>query len=355
MILFLIAAATIWAVGWLFRTPTQARWLLIGLLYIVTLATLLLLPDTAPLALALGPLSMWLILGAFSALIAGYVYGLRYLKTRLRPENQAPDWSPGQPAPPDPHAPLTEGELDRYARHLMLREIGGPGQRKLKQSRVLVIGAGGLGTPALQYLAAAGVGTLGIIDDDVVDVSNLHRQVLHNEARLGVPKVFSAQMALRDLNPHIAVRPYHRRLTEDIAQDLMADFDLVLDGSDNFDTRYLVNRACVAAKVPLISGAITQWEGQLSLFDPNAGSPCYQCIFPERPAPGLVPSCAEAGVVGPLPGVVGTMMAVEAMKHLTAAGTSAMGHLIFYDGLHGEHRKMRITKRTDCPVCGHVA
>ena len=193
-------------------------------------------------------------------------------------------------------------ELDRYARHILLREIGGPGQKRLKAARVLVVGAGGLGSPALLYLAAAGVGVIGVIDDDVVEASNLQRQVIHADDRIGMPKVFSAAAAMRALNPFIEVRPYHRRLTEEIAAELVADYDLVLDGTDNFDTRYLVNRACVAAGKPLVAGAITQWEGQLGLYDPAHGAPCYACVFPERPAPGLVPTCAEAGVAAPLAG-----------------------------------------------------
>ena len=162
-----------------------------------------------------------------------------------------------------------------------------------------------MGSPALLYLAASGVGLIGVIDDDLVEGSNLQRQVIHTDGRIGMPKVFSAEITMRALNPFIAVRPYHRRLTEENARTLVADYDLVLDGTDDFDTRYLVNRACVAAGVPLISGAITQWEGQVSLFDPAKGGPCYACIFPVRPAPGLVPTCAEAGVAAPLPGIIG--------------------------------------------------
>ncbi|MCL4145087.1 UNVERIFIED_CONTAM: hypothetical protein GTU68_014808, partial [Idotea baltica] len=228
---------------------------------------------------------------------------------------------------PAPAGPFTTTELDRYARHIVLREIGGAGQKALKDAKVLVIGAGGLGAPALQYLAAAGVGTLGVIDDDVVDNSNLQRQVIHTDPRIGMAKVHSAA-------------------------DLIADYDIVLDGSDNFDTRYLVNETCVKANVPLISAALTQWEGQISLYDSATGTPCYQCIFPERPDPSLVPSCAEGGVLGPLPGVIGAMMAVEAVKAICDAGKGLRGRMLIYDALYGETRTITMKPRVDCPVCG---
>ena len=250
--------------------------------------------------------------------------------------------------------PFVAAELARYARHILLREIGGPGQMALKSARVLVVGAGGLGSPALTYLAAAGVGTIGVIDDDVVEVSNLQRQIIHTEGRLGMAKVASAEAAMKALNPFVQVRPYQRRLDGEVAADLVRDYDLVLDGTDNFDTRYLVNRVCAEAGVPLISGAITQWEGQLSLFDPGRGGPCYECVFPERPLPGMVPTCAEAGVAAPLPGVIGAMMAMEAVKHLTGAGEGLRGRLMIHDALYAETRVIKVKKRADCPVCGAV-
>jgi molybdopterin/thiamine biosynthesis adenylyltransferase len=230
--------------------------------------------------------------------------------------------------------------------------MGGLGQKKLKDAKVLVVGAGGLGSPVLLYLAAAGVGTIGVVDDDVVGNSNLQRQVIHPDQMIGEPKVFSAAEAMAAQNPFVTVRPYQRRLTEDDAADLIADYDLVLDGTDNFDTRYLVNRTCVALGKPLISGALSQWEGQLSVFDPAQGAPCYQCIFPQAPAPELAPSCSEAGVVGPLPGVVGTMMAVEAIKVITGAGAVLRGEMMIYDALWGETRKIALKPRVDCPTCG---
>jgi len=193
---------------------------------------------------------------------------------------------------------------------------------------------------------------IGVIDDDVVEGSNLQRQVIHTDGRIGMPKVFSAEVAMKALNPFIEVRPYHRKLTEENAAELVGEYDLVLDGTDNFDTRYLVNRACVAAGVPLISGAITQWEGQVSLFDPAKGGPCYACIFPVKPAPGLVPTCTEAGVAAPLPGVIGSVMAMEAVKWITGSGEGLAGRLMIHDALYAETRVIGVKRRPDCEVCG---
>jgi molybdopterin/thiamine biosynthesis adenylyltransferase len=243
-------------------------------------------------------------------------------------------------------------ELERYARHVVLHEIGGIGQRRLREARVLVVGAGGLGSPGLLYLAAAGVGTLGIVDDDVVSLSNLQRQVLHGTEDVGVAKVDSAMRQLARNNPHVRVLPYCLRLTDGNISEILADFDLVLDGSDNFQTRYMVNAACVAAGKPLISGAMSQWEGQLGLFHPAGGGPCYHCVFPEEPDPELVPSCALAGIVGALPGIMGSMMALEAVKLITGAGTGVRGRLFVLDSLHLETRTFSIRARAGCPVCG---
>ena len=204
-------------------------------------------------------------------------------------------------------------------------------------------------------LAAAGIGRIVIVDDDQVSLSNLQRQVLHVDARIGMPKVFSAQTGLKAINPHVEIAPFNRRLTAENAAEFMQDFDLILDGSDNFATRYLVNAQCVALGKPLISAAISQWEGQISLFDPASGAPCYACVFPESPADGLAPSCAEAGVVGALPGVVGAMMAVEAIKFVTGAGQVLKGEMLIYDALYGESRKLRVQRRADCRVCGDGA
>lgn len=246
---------------------------------------------------------------------------------------------------------MTPAEIERYARHLMLREIGGPGQARLNRARVLVVGAGGLGAPALLYLAAAGVGTIGVVDDDRVSASNLQRQVIFRTDSIGQPKVTAAAQALAALNPFVSVLPIDARLTEaNVA--MVADWDLVLDGSDNFDTRHLVNRACVAAGVPLISGAVAQWEGQLSLFDPARGAPCLACVFPVIPAAGLAPSCAEAGVMGALPGIIGAMMAAEAIKEITGAGATLRGRLLIHDALWGESRQITVRRDPACPVCG---
>ena len=246
---------------------------------------------------------------------------------------------------------FTPEELDRYARHIVLHEIGGPGQQKLKAARVLVIGAGGLGSPAIQYLAAAGVGTIGVVDDDEVSLSNLQRQVLHATDDVGRPKVESAKDATARINPHVALIGHATRIVDDNADALLADYDLVLDGCDNFPTRYLVNAAAARARVPLVSAAIGRWEGQISVFRPWAGGPCYQCVFPEAPAPGLVPACAEAGVLGALAGVMGAMQAAEAVKVITGAGEPLDGRLLIYDALGATARVFSFAKRDGCPVC----
>ncbi len=264
-------------------------------------------------------------------------------KIRQKPKDQTITKSPD--------GGMSDTELDRYARHIVLRELGGAGQQRLRKAKVLVVGAGGLGSPVLQYLAAAGVGAIGVIDDDHVSLSNLQRQVLFDEEQLDMPKVFAAQIKLIALNPHIEICPYNRRLDADNAEALVADYDLVLDGTDSFKTRSLVNQACVAQSTPLISGAITQWEGQVTLFDPANGTPCYACLFPEEPADGLAPSCAEAGVVGALPGIIGSIMAAEAIKHITGAGQTLSSEMLIFDALYGETRKINLQKTENCKIC----
>ncbi len=249
---------------------------------------------------------------------------------------------------------LGPDELERYARHIVLREIGGPGQRRLRAARVLAVGAGGLGCPALVYLAAAGVGTLGIVDDDRVGLSNLQRQILFGVADIGAPKVAAAAAALGRLNPHVAVETHAARLDAGNAAALVGGFDLVLDGTDSFAARALVNAACVAAGKPLIAAAMSQWEGQISLYDPARGGPCYACVFPEAPAAGLAPNCAEAGIVGALPGVMGSLMALEAIKAIAGAGEGLRGKLLIFDALYAETRRIAVRARADCPVCGGV-
>ncbi len=346
MILVLGLCAVLWGIGSLMGAPRSARFSIIGLLYVGVLMIHVILPDSHPLRLATGESpALWLLIGGFVALVLLYRQVLGKLRNRARVEEHANT--------PAGRTPLfSETELNRYARHMVLREIGGPGQKRLKEAKVLVIGAGGLGAPALQYLAAAGVGTIGVIDDDVVENTNLQRQVIHRDASIGMPKVFSAQNEMTAQNPYVTVRPYHRKLTSDIAQELFDDYDLVLDGTDNFETRYLANAAAVAAGIPLISGALSQWEGQLSVFDPANGAPCYQCVFDSAPAPGLAASCAEAGVLGPLPGVIGAMMAVEAIKIITGAGSALRGQMVIYDALYGESRNLTVKRRADCPTCG---
>ena len=351
MLLVFGLAALIWGVGALLGAPRQARLLMLGLLYVAVLMVQVALPAGHPLREATGGSpALWLILGGFAALVLGYATVLLRLRARAgHAEGDGPsDAAPARP----PAGPMSETELERYARHIVLRELGGPGQQALRDARVLVVGAGGLGAPALQYLGAAGIGTLGVIDDDAVENANLQRQVIHRDADIGLPKVFSAQKAIEAQNPFVAVRPYHRRLDAEIAAALFADYDVILDGSDNFETRELVNRAAVATGKPLVWGALSQWEGQLSVFDPAQGAPCYACLFPDRPAPGLAPSCAEAGVLGPLPGVVGAMMAVEAIKIVTGAGAPLRGRLLLYDALWGESRQVTVKPRAGCPVCG---
>lgn len=344
MLVFLILAAGLWGLGHYLKAPTSARWTMIGLLYVAVLAVQIVFPVGHPPRDAIGGSpGEWLVLGGLAGLVWLYSEGLRWLKQRVRSENRPKIANENR---------LHSGELDRYARHIILREIGGPGQTRLKQAKVLVIGAGGLGSPALQYLAAAGVGTVGVIDDDAVEVTNLQRQVIHSDARIGMPKVFSAEAAMTAQNPYVEVRPYHRRLTDEIAEELFADYDLILDGTDNFETRYLANRAAFATGRPLVAAALAQWEGQISTYAPRDGTPCYQCVFPEAPAPGLAPTCAEAGVLGPLPGVVGAMMAVEAVKEITGAGEGLRGRMLIYDALHGESRMIALKRSPDCPVCG---
>lgn len=247
---------------------------------------------------------------------------------------------------------FTDQELERYARHIVLREIGGPGQQKLRAARVLVIGAGGLGAPALLYLAAAGVGAIRLVDDDTVALSNLQRQIIHRTEDVDQPKVASAERAMAALNPGVLVEPIAARLDPESAAALAHGCDLILDGSDNFATRRLVNRTAAAAGIPWVFGAIGPWEGQVALFDPSADGPCYNCVFPEDPDPSLAPSCAEGGVVGALAGVIGAMMALEVIKRLTGAGDGLSGRLLLYDGLYAETRVIETSRDPDCPVCG---
>ena len=246
---------------------------------------------------------------------------------------------------------LTPEELQRYSRHLILPGIGVAGQEKLKAARVALVGAGGLGSPTALYLAAAGVGTLGLIDFDTVDVTNLQRQIMHGTSGIGKSKLDSARGRLGDLNPHVQIESFETRLSSDNALDILSRFDIVVDGTDNFPSRYLVNDACVLLNKPNVYGSIFQFEGQASVFD-AANGPCYRCLFSEPPPPGLVPSCAEAGVFGVLPGVIGSLQALETIKLITGTGTGLIGRLVIFDALHLTFREMELSKDPACPACG---
>jgi molybdopterin/thiamine biosynthesis adenylyltransferase len=247
---------------------------------------------------------------------------------------------------------LSEAQRDRYSRHLMLPEIGDKGQAKLLASRVLLLGAGGLGSPSGLYLAAAGVGTLGLVDADVVDASNLQRQILHATSRIGMPKVDSAERTLEDLNPDVKVVKYQERLTSENIERILADkWDVIVDGCDNFPTRYLVNDASLMHDIPVVHGSIFRFDGQVTTFLPHQG-PCYRCLYPEPPPAHLAPSCAEAGVLGILPGIIGVLQATEAIKILLGIGNTLAGRLLQYDSLGMTFRTFKLRRDEDCPGCG---
>jgi len=250
-------------------------------------------------------------------------------------------------------ADLSHEEIRRYSRHLIMPEVGIEGQRKLKSASVLLIGTGGLGSPLALYLAAAGIGRIGLVDYDVVDETNLQRQVIHGQAAVGKLKVESAKGRMLDINPHLQVDLYNEPLTSENALRLMEPYDVIIDGTDNFPTRYLVNDACVKLGKPNVYGSIFRFEGQLSVFYPAAGdhAPCYRCMFPEPPPPGLVPSCAEGGVLGILPGTIGTMQATEAIKLILGIGESMIGRMLLYDALEMSFTKLKVRKNPACPVC----
>ncbi len=248
---------------------------------------------------------------------------------------------------------FTDEQVHRYARHIILPEVGGEGQRKLLDSKVLVVGAGGLGSPAALYLAAAGVGTIGLVDHDHVDITNLQRQILHGSNDVGRPKTESGAEAIADINPDVNVVRIDTKLDSSNALDLIESYDLVLDGSDNFPTRYLVNDACYLTKRPLAHGAIFQFEGQVSTFDARRDdSPCYRCLFPQPPPPDSVPNCAQAGVFGVLAGTIGTIQATEAIKLICGIGMPLVGFLLLYDAMDVRFTRVRVTRDASCPLCG---
>lgn len=250
-----------------------------------------------------------------------------------------------------------EADIRRYSRHILLPEVGGTGQARLRAARVLVVGAGGLGSPLLLYLAAAGIGTIGLVDDDRVELSNLQRQIAHTTADIGLPKVETAAAAARAINPGVTIEAHRTRLTADNALELVSGYDLVCDGTDNFPTRFLVADACVLARRTLVWGAVLRFEGQISVCKPHAGAefPCYRCLYPEPPPDGLVPSCGEAGVFGAVTGVVGTLQATEVLKEILGIGDTLAGRLLIWDALASRFRTVRLRRDPLCPACGPAA
>ncbi|MBI5560101.1 MAG: molybdopterin-synthase adenylyltransferase MoeB [Deltaproteobacteria bacterium] len=247
---------------------------------------------------------------------------------------------------------FTEEQIERYSRHIILPDVGGKGQAKLLKSRVFVLGAGGLGSPALLYLAAAGVGAIGVCDGDLVDLSNLQRQIIHNTGMVGTPKTLSAKKAIEELNPGVKVTAYNERLNAGNIREVIRGYDIVLDGSDNFPTRFLANDASFFEKKTLVSGSMFRFEGQVSVFKPHQNYPCYRCLYPEPPPKGLAPSCQEAGVLGALAGVIGVLQAVEAIKEILNIGEGLSGYLLVFDALKMSFKKLKIRKDPGCALCG---
>ena len=246
---------------------------------------------------------------------------------------------------------FSEDQVQRYSRHIILPEVGVDGQEKLLSSRVLIAGMGGLGSPAALYLAAAGIGTFGLVDFDVVELSNLQRQVIHTTADLGKPKVKSAEETIKAINPDATVHQYRQRIASETIADIITDYDLVLDGTDNFPTRFLLNDACLLTGKILVYGAVLRFDGQVSVFAPNQG-PCYRCFIPEMPPPGAVPSCQQGGILGVLPGVIGILQATEAIKLLIGVGEPLIGRLLLFDALSMEINEVKLRRDPDCPACG---
>jgi len=246
---------------------------------------------------------------------------------------------------------FTDEQIERYSRHIILPEVGGAGQQKMLEARILLLGAGGLGSPAAYYLAAAGIGNLGIVDFDQVDLSNLQRQIIHSTERIGMLKTESAKKTIQALNPDVNVTLYNEKIDSSNIISIIKDYDYVVDGSDNFPTRYLVNDACVMENKTLIHGSIYRFEGQVTVFKPNSG-PCYRCLYPEPPPPGMVPNCQEGGVLGVLAGVIGNLQVVEVLKLILGIGKPLVGKLLIYDALNTEFRNLRLRRDVNCPMCG---
>jgi len=246
---------------------------------------------------------------------------------------------------------FTDEQIERYSRHIILPEVGGSGQQKMLEARVLLLGAGGLGSPAAYYLAAAGIGNLGIVDFDRVDLSNLQRQIIHSTERIGMLKTESAKKTIEALNPDVNISLYNERLDSSNIMNLIEGYDYIVDGSDNFPTRYLVNDACVMKNKTLIHGSIYRFEGQVTVFKPGDG-PCYRCLYPEPPPPGMVPNCQEGGVLGVLAGVIGNLQVVEVLKLILGIGKPLVGKLLIYDALNTEFRNLRLRRDANCPICG---
>jgi adenylyltransferase/sulfurtransferase len=247
--------------------------------------------------------------------------------------------------------PFTEEQIQRYSRHIILPDVGGEGQSKLLSSRILIVGMGGLGSPVGLYLAAAGIGTLGLVDFDRVELNNLQRQIIHTTGNVGKEKVLSAGEAIKAINPDVSVRAYDQRLKADNIMEILSDYDLIMDGTDNFSTRFLLNDACFVTKKTIVFGAIFRFEGQVTVFSPDKG-PCYRCLLPEMPPPGSVPRCQEAGVFGVLPGIVGAIQATEAIKLILGIGRPLIGRLMLIDALDMQTMEMKLLRNPECPVCG---
>ena len=343
MLKVLVFMALFTGVAVYFKLRKKIISIVLGLSFISILFLILVLPEGNVIKNYIGSSVIeWLILVTIMVFVGCYGFFLRAMR-KNNLENTSNKLSNNE---------MSETEIERYARHIILKEIGGQGQQKLRDSKVLVVGAGGLGNPVSMYLAGAGVGTIGIIDDDEVSLSNLQRQILYRDIDIGKSKVFSSQKNLLEINPYIIVKPYNRVLDINNAQNLISEYDLIVDGTDNIETRHLINLACVREKKPLISGAISQWEGQISLFDPSNSSPCYSCIFPKTDNDSMIQSCSEVGVLGSLPGVIGSIMAVEVVKEITGIGKSLRGFLLLYDALSCEIRKIKADKDVKCKICG---